>query len=529
VEKRNIPVERRSKRSEIKIMLYNRMTSTQDLFIDSESTGSYNNFDIHLPHPIIIEEDEKAYICLKDFQQLNSIYNISSDLQNNTFGIVKTERTYFRTPSGTPVAYFNNTDLFSTTGIYTDYPITNPAWDGVAHTETITPNAGDYTIRLYDPTITTTYANAPITSVKLRNIFRPTAETNYTTFAPDDYIIYYNKTTPTSGRFMDDMTFSIMNVASALNNPTNAVYITLKLWSSIDGITWVQNAVNGGNPTIGFNVGEWTYTTTRATTFTVSVDDTYSYHRVSFDPTGFASPADMKTKIRFKQLYLRRSPSFTENFTDGVVLTNYTIEDGAYSLTNLNLYLNYLLRLNVSPNLAFTTSYPSQPFLTAQNKHILAWSSTEPAFIYTSQDKTDNTYQVEITFNATLKKMLGWVSSVAILKNNTPIEATNYINLINFKKIVLTSSLQLTTKPYTFLNKTYTKSSGIGDIFAWISKDIAPFQYINWTNTTDAKIEIDDKLITKINFKLTNEYLQVLNDIPPCNFHLQIIIEKKEK
>ena len=231
----------------------------------------------------------------------------------------------------------------------------------------------------------------------------------------------------------------------------------------------------------------------------------------------------MKTKLRFTQLYLTRNSSFNETFTDGVVLTNHTIEDGAYSLTNLNLYLNYLLRLNISNNLSFSTSFPSQPFLIAQNKHILSWSSAEPSFVYTNTNKTDLTYKTEITFNATLKRMLGWVSPVVIFKTS-PIEATNYINLINFKKVVLTSSLQLTTKPYTFLNKTYTKATGIGDIFAWISKDIAPFSYINYNNPTDAKIEIDDKLITKITFKITNEYLQVLNDVPPCNFHLQVII-----
>jgi len=347
------------------------------------------------------------------------------------------------------------------------------------------------------------------------------------TFSPDDYLVYYNKTTPTSGRFIDTMTFSIENVASAFNNPTEAVYITLKLWSSVDGITWVENALTNSNA-IGYNTTEWTYATTKTITFASNATDTYSYHKVSFNSIGFASPADLKTKIRFKQIYLTRYPSFTETFTDGVVLTNHTIEDGAYSLTNLNLYLNYLMRLNISPNLAFTTSYPSQPFLTAQNKHILAWSSTEPAFLYSPNNKTDTTYKTEITFNATLKKMLGWINAVIIFKNNTPIEATNYINLINFKKIVLTSSLKLTTKPYTFLNKTYTKSTGIGDIFAWFSKDIAPFQYINWTNPTDSKIEIDDKLISKITFKITNEYLQVLNDIPPCNFHLQIIKQKEK-
>jgi hypothetical protein len=502
------------------------MTITQDIYVDSEALGSYNDFTIYLPHPVIVEDDERCFICLKDFQQLNSMYNISNDLQNNTFSIIKTERTYQRFASGTSVAYFIDTNLFNTEGTYIHKPIINPSWDGVLHTETLIPNAGDYTIKLYDPTITTTYVNTPITSVKLSNIFRPTIGTNYMTFSPDDYLVYYNKTSLTSGRFIDTMTFSIENVASVFNNPTEVVYITLKLWSSVDGITWVENTLTNSNA-IGYYTNEWTTATTKTITFASNATDSYSYHKVSFNSSGFASPADLKTKIRFKQIYLTRNPSFTETFTDGVVLTNYTIEDGAYSITNLNLYLNYLLRSNVSPNLTFATSYASQPFLIAQNKHILAWSSTELPYIYSPENRTDTTYKTEITFNIILKKMLGWSSPVIIFKNYTPIEGSNHINLINFKKIVLTSSLKLTTKPYTFLNKTYTKSTGIGDIFAWINKDIASFQYINWINPTDSKIEIDDKLITEINFKIINEYQQVLNDIPSCNFHIQLIKEKK--
>jgi hypothetical protein len=186
------------------------------------------------------------------------------------------------------------------------------------------------------------------------------------------------------------------------------------------------------------------------------------------------------------------------------------------------------LKANVSSNLTFSTSYPTQPFLNAQNKQVLAWSANEPVYYYTPADKTDELFKVEIIFNNRLKQMLGWgASSVSIF--NDAIEAPNYLNLINFKKIVITSSLKLTTKPYTYLNKTYTKASGIGDVIMWVSKDIPAFSYINWSNATDSKIEIDDKLITKINFKIINEYQQVLNDIPSCLFHLQIIKTSKEK
>lgn len=502
----------------------------QDLYIDTESVGSYNNFDIHLPHPVIVEDDEKAFIRLKDFQQLNSTYNISNDLQNNLMSIIKTDRTYSRTPSGTEVAYFNPPDLFNTSGTYIYKPRTNPAWNGTLHTETITPAVGDYTIKLYDPTITTTYANAPLVDVKLSNIFDTTFTTNYMTFNPDDYLVFYNFTTPTSGRFVSSMTFTLENVPSVFA-PPETVYISLRVWSSVDGTNWIENELGmGQSPAIGYMTTEWTSAIKKSRTFTLVSTDTYQYHKVSFAVQGFTTPAtDFKSKIRFFRINFNRIPSFNETFTDGITLYNKTIEDGAYSLTNLNLYLNYILKQNISSNLAFSTSYPSQPFLTAQNKQVLAWSSVEPDYIYSATNKTDEYYKVEIVFNSVLKKMLGWTSANPIIfKNDIPIEAPNYLNLINFKKILITSSLKLKTKPYTFLNKTYSKATGIGDVIAWINKDIPAFSYINWENPTDYKIEIDDKLISKINFKLLNEYAQVLNEIPSCCFHLQII-KIKEK
>jgi hypothetical protein len=507
------------------------MTTVQDLFIDSESTGSYNDFTIYLPHPVIVEDDEKAYICLKDFQALNSFYNISNDLQNNTLVLKQNTRTYARTPAGDTVAYIDNTELFNTSGTNINKPKNNPIHDGALHTETLEPDNDDYSIRLYDITIGVSNPSVPLSTAKLSNIFRPTIGTNTMSFMPNDYLVFFNYNEPTTQRYVNSLTFSIVN-DTPLFPPTSAVYVALKVWSSIDGITWIANGFTGTNA-IGYATNEWLVSTTKTLTFTlISGDDyptdTYSYHKVSFDLVGLDGEFDFKNRISFKQIHLTRKTSFDETFTTGVVNTNYTIEDGAYSLTNLNSYLNYLLKTNLSQYISFTTTYASQPFLTAQNKHILNWSSVEPPFIYTPANKTNLKYSVEVIFNTTLKKMLGWVSSNLLVSIGTSIEALSYINLINFKKIVIASSLQLTTKPYTFLNKTYTKATGIGDIFAWIPKDIAAFSYINWQNPTDSRIEIDNKLITKINFKITNEYLQVLNEVPPCNFHLQII-KIKEK
>jgi len=508
-----------------------QIITTQDLYIDSDSLGSYNNFDVILPHPIIVEPDEKAYICLKDFQILNSMYNISSDLQNNTFTILHTTRTYNRTASGADTRYFIDTNIFNSSGGNIYKPILNSVQDGVAHTETLTPNAGNITLKLYDPTIQTSGVVLPANS-KFMNIFSPTPSPAYLTtrfmaLSNTDYLVYYNATTPTESRFVKSVDIVIENVASPLTPEINSITITAKVWGSVDGIIW-NDLGNVESNVMTYAIGSWLSSTTRTASFNVSASASYQYHKISFIPTGFSNPAEMKTKIKILKIDLITYASFTETIADSTITYHKTIEDGFYSISNLNALLNYNISLHISPNLTFTNYIQNKPFTTAQNKQVLGWSSTQPYFAYKETDKADESYKVEIQFNAILRKMLGWISptsvgNIILFRINDNTTAPNYLNLINFKKILLTSSLKLTTKPYTFLNKTYTKASGIGDIFAWINKDIAPFQYINWNNTTDYKIEIDDKLITKINFKIINEYAQVMNDVPSCNFLLQVI------
>ena len=509
---------------------------TLDLYIDSESTGSYNNFDIHLPHPVLVEDDERCYICLKDYQQLNSMYNISSDLQNNTFTILHTTRTYARTPVVGYIEYFVDTDLFQTTGANIHKPILNSVNDGVAHTETLVPNAGDYTIKLYDSTITTSGVVAPANS-KFMNIFE-TLSTAFMTFNATDYLVYYNPSAPTESRFINEVVVDVENaLVGALTAPTVSLSVSVIIDGSADGINWVSLGSVG---TITFAIADWNFgsawgtTLQKSITFTFSSSGAFGFHRVSFTTSGYYSTYTLKNTIRFRRIAIQRVLSFTETIADSTITYNKTIEDGFYSLANLNAYLNYYLKEHISPNLAFSNFVSGKPFLTAQNKQVLAWSSAEPYYYYKEIDKADETYKVEIQFNPILRKMLGWISpastgNIILFRTADNITAPNYLNLINFKKILLTSSLKLKTKPYTFLNKTYTKATGIGDVFAWIPKDIASFQYINWQNPTDAKVEIDDKLITKINFKILNEFAQVMNDVPSCSMHLQIIKEKIEK
>jgi hypothetical protein len=512
------------------------ITHEHDLYIDSESLGSYNNFDVLLPHPIFVDEDERCYIRLKDYQQLNSFYNISNDLQNNTFSILQTTRTYTREPTGSIIDYFIDDDLFKLANPNIHKPILNSVNDGVAHTETLTANAGNFTIKLYDSTITTSGEVIPANS-KFMNIFNTGITSAFMSFNPTDYLVYYNYNNLNECRFAYSCEIVVENyiIHQHSHRPTAIYNIGVEVSGSVDGITWTNLGVVGQNYA-EFYPDDWSYTLQQTFIFTFTTSGCFQYHKVSFISSGTTPPNHPKTLkelFKFKRILLTKRSSFTETIADSTITYNKTIEDGFYSLANLNALLNYYLKEHISSNLTFSNYVSGKPFLIAQNKQVLGWSSTQPYYTYKETNKVDEYYRVEVQFNLILRKMLGWMTptstgTIILLRSNNNITAPNYLNLINFKKILLTSSLKLKTKPYTFLNKTYTKASGIGDIFAWLNKDIAPFQYINWQNPTDFKIEIDDKIITKINFKIINEFAQVLNDMPACNFHLQIIKEREK-
>jgi hypothetical protein len=368
------------------------------------------------------------------------------------------------------------------------------------------------------------------------NIFNTGLSTAFMTFNATDYLVYYNSITPTESRFVSNCEIVVENViiATALNRPTSSVSFSVNVEGSADGSSWTSLDVVG---TFTYATNEWATATQKTSTFTFTTIGAYQYHRVSFTTTNIPTtppsvPSTFKELFKFKRILLLRNSAYTETIADSTTTYNKTIEDGFYSLSLLNSLLNYHLGIHISPNLTFSNFIAGQSYLTAQNKQVLAWSSAEPYYYYKDIDKIDESYKVEIQFNARLRKMLGWITptstgNIILYRTGNNITAPNYLNLINFKKLILTSSLKLKTKPYTFLNKEYVKATGIGDIIIWLSKDIAPFSYINWSNATDYKLEIDDKLITKINFKLLNEYAQVLTDMASCNFHLQIIKEKK--
>ena len=196
-------------------------------------------------------------------------------------------------------------NLFQTTGENIFKPLLNSTNDGSANTETLTPNAENITLKLYDSTITTSGTVLPANS-KFMNIFSSTSSpvsTRFMAFADTDYLVYYNATTPTESRFAKRIEVVVENVASPLTPENNTVNITAKVWGSSDGVSW--NDLGNTTPNVmTYETTHWATASTRTVTFDVAVSTSYQYHKVSFVPTGFTTPTEMKTKIKVLKIDL---------------------------------------------------------------------------------------------------------------------------------------------------------------------------------------------------------------------------------
>lgn len=149
------------------------------------------------------------------------------------------------------------------------------------------------------------------------------------------------------------------------------------------------------------------------------------------------------------------------------------------------------------------------------------------------------------TFNSTvlntiikpmnMKSILGMSENLVFNVINQDINADqnysdffkNYTNMLNYQKIILSSSLNHENNPQTNLITSYRGTSGINNILLWVDKDVIPFSTINYTNNDNTNIKLADTNINHITFTIHNEYLELIKDVGPCYIHLQIIKESK--
>jgi hypothetical protein len=493
------------------------MTSkTTDFYIDSGTYQNPSNFILDLPHPINIPEQSKAYITIKNFTALNSIYNISEDLLNNKLKIVASRNAYQKTKSGSVIYLFNQATFFQQANPNIYLPLAGIiSWAN--QTETLTTSA--YNIYFKTSIIQTTNTNVSQTDSIIRNIFDETIvnTTHYFKWKKDSSLIIKKNSSISNGDFLQYIVFGryYTKPGSGFSLPT-ANSERIRVYGSHDGLTWIEATYGAGNIAITWSTEDLAQANATKT-YSVALDwlDDYIYYKIQFESE--QDPDMYYSYFQTTKCYFLKFPTTEVVYQYPFFASNtLTIPDGNYSITTLLANLNDLI---------LTANYNNVKVAYIAYNNKLTITSTESPYAYSALNKIDTQVNLEFIFSNKLKKMLG-ITNNPNIQRGTNITAPNFINLLSFKKILITSNLKLTNKPITSLS-IIDKSDGVGDVLVWIDRDVIPFEYINWSNGTDYKLQIDNKNIANINFKITNEFGQMLT-MPSCLLYFEItVIDEK--
>ena len=188
------------------------------------------------------------------------------------------------------------------------------------------------------------------------------------------------------------------------------------------------------------------------------------------------------------------------------VMTTVTIPDGSYTATSLRDKINALGDID---NYPFAINY----------------------------DKTTNKYFISVAVGVLNNQFIFYPSDCSDLLGFTQTSyswaegdyyAETFANMLSYSKICLTSSsLAFNNTTENNLDVKYKNNMGINELICWVSRDVAPFTTIDYTNLEGVEFELGSPNVKTINFKIQNEYKQLLVDAPPCFIQFQLIIDKK--
>lgn len=499
-------------------MIYN-------FFVDTSIYPNRGDFTLNLHTPVIITDKERLRFKLINFSSLNNIYNISQELNNNTINIkrYKKELIYGQSPALTVSPILRQVDVLP---YYTTTGTLLPQADASQHItystnlinfyveEVVLEN---YIIYLRDGRITAN--NVSPAQLYFRNMFLDTPTTD-----PDLMIPCFNQNkiidkwfiiNKPSG-FLDQLNRVEVDIQFIYDGHTNpdAGTITVEICKQTSGVVSVIGTV-----TSNYTIADMLANNSKRIVVPVTADPNTptSTYIVRFSTTGFKNHAT--TQFFFKKLnFIKNDFGYYEESNFPVELDqtyNLTIPDGIYSATNLIAKINSLL-----VEVAIINTMIS---LQTYNYKMLI-SNVD---IITGLTQYDLNNQFIFTFPAKLANMLGFNNEI-LLNRMAIIEGSGTINLTNFQKYIITSSLKVKDNQHLFLRDDEYLADGVGDVVAVINKDIAPFQYINYINEENVYYDIENKMIHNINFKILNEFKQQLPSMPSATLHFQLITYKNK-
>ena len=462
--------------------------ATYNFFIEKNNYDT-NEIMIHPDYPIECNDKERLGVKLVDFKYLNSKYNISDALHNNTFNVIS----YF------PPYDVNNIINVPATNyeIYPDYAIANNTFLDIAIREY---DALEDKLIGLDYSVFYGTTNPSVPTIQKSN-FRNTFNTNFVPFDVSlNYIIIHKKTTTTHLQ-----SFILQKVYLSLafindNNPLlNTLVVSFRIRGSMDNITYTPLWVSNNSITIqsGFINGN--------TTLNVDNDIAYKYYQIDILSRNIPYNVGI---LRLDQMLFYKANTTITPMPENTTYFPIAVSDGFYNIDNL------ITTINASPNTKI--AFAKQDYT---NKMII--TNSVPLGTTPSAEIRTLVFPNLCTAN-----MYGFKERLIPL-NNTPVYSDTYVNIMNFSKIIISTDLAFSIKTHNDISNDgspYTK--GIGNILEWVDTDDTPFTCIKYKNIENITHKLDNRFISQ--FKLlfcTEKSLPIVLD----NFiiHLQIIKYKK--
>jgi hypothetical protein len=462
--------------------------ATYNFFIE-KSNYNTNEIMIRPDYPIECNDKERLSVKLVDFKHLNSSYNISDELHNNTFNVIS----YF------PAYDINNIISVPATNydIYPDYAIADNTFLNVAIREY---DGGEERLIGLDYSVFYGSTNPSVPTIQKTN-FRNTFNANFVPFDVSlNYITIHKKTTTTH---LQAFILQKVYIAMAFindNNPLSTnLTITFRVRGSMDNITY--NVLTTTNNSILIEAGFINGNTI------INVNNTTAYKYYKIEIQSRSTPYNVGI-LRLDQMFFYKANTTITPMPESTSYFPITISDGFYNIDTL------LTTINATPNTKIT--FAKQEYT---NKIIIT-NSVPLATIPTTEIRT-------LVFpNLCTANMYGFKVRLNPL-NNAPIYSDTYVNIMNFSKIIISTDLAFSIKTHNDISNDaspYTK--GIGNVLEWIDADDTPFTCIKYKNIENIVHKLDNRFISQ--FKLlfcTEKSLPIILD----NFiiHLQIIKYKK--
>jgi len=498
------------------------MSETFDFFIDkSKNNKNSNHIDINIPYPIQCSNKEKLNIKMIDFKYLNNVYNISSALQNNTITLQKTPIIFTGYITGQELLQFSS--FFKDDNFITLNDNVVSSWNGFTNVETIE-----------NDTFKISYLSDGVVegTNKIKNIFRPyeydRSIDNFT--FPENEFIFQSKTEK-------DYLFTGFNYAITHNGTEiqGSQSFNLKTYGSDDGVNYVLIEKFGGGFDITFSpsnaTGENQIRDMNGNHRPYANFKSYKYYKINITNNDILDVSNYKlSNISFQH--------YTYNYflDEGLqipIITTFTIPDGFYKSStfiktikdllephNLVITLSTLNnKLSILNNTVFDRSNENKykPITTPDGGGIISFpKSINVAGDYKILFQNENiktTYGINSENDITLEKDIIYT-------------ADNNINLTNFSKLIITTSLNFHNKTHNEIVQGSDNATGIGNILTCIDNDEVPFTYIKYSNHEMLEQRLGNKSIANIRFSFYNERSNEVY-LSDAFIHFQIIKSKK--